>query len=130
MDHRVEMGIQEMDAMLGGGFLPETVNLVEGAAGTGKTTFGLQFIYNGITRFDEPGLILTFESFPSQFYQDALSFGWDLRALEDAGKLRIVMTSPEMGGLIISANSLFTIPSVTGVNWALFSFGSAKKIPC
>ena len=55
---RVKTGIQELDAMLGGGFLPETVNLVEGAAGTGKTILGLQYICNGILQFDEPGVIL------------------------------------------------------------------------
>jgi len=92
---RVKTGIDGLDQMLGGGFLPETANLVEGAPGTGKTTLGLQFIYNGITLFDEPGMILTFEDFPEEYYRDAQAFGWDLRALEEAGKLRIVMTSAE-----------------------------------
>lgn len=95
INDRVRTGIEELDTMLCGGFLPETANLVEGAPGTGKTTLGLQFIYNGITQFDEPGLILTFEDFPEEYYRDASAFGWDLRPLEDAGKLRIVMTSPE-----------------------------------
>jgi circadian clock protein KaiC len=94
-DERVKTGIHELDAMLGGGFLPETVNLIEGAAGTGKTILGLQYIYNGITRFDEPGLILAFEDFGDQYHADAQCFGWDLRALEDAGKLSFVATSPE-----------------------------------
>jgi circadian clock protein KaiC len=92
---RVKTGIQELDAMLGGGFLPETVNLVEGAAGTGKTILGLQYICNGILRFDEPGVILAFEDFGDDYQADALCFGWDLRALEDAGKLSFVATSPE-----------------------------------
>jgi len=96
MNERVRTGIQELDTMLEGGFLSETANLVEGAPGTGKTTLGLQFIYNGITRFDEPGLVLAFEELSEQYYQDALGFGWDLRALEKAGKLRLVVTSPEM----------------------------------
>lgn len=110
-EQRVKTGIPGFDAMLGGGFLPETANLVEGAPGTGKTVLGLQFIYNGITRFDEPGLILTFEVFPDQCYQDALSFNWDFGALEEAGKLRTVMASPESslselertGGVVQSA---------------------------
>ena len=72
--------------MLFGGFLPQTANLVEGAPGTGKTTIGMQFIYNGITRFDEPGLIITFEEFPQQYYHDAAAFGWDFGKLEKDGK--------------------------------------------
>ena len=82
--------------MLGGGFLPQTANLVEGAPGTGKTTLGMQFIYNGIVQFNEPGLIITFEEFPQQYYHDAASFGWDFPRLEKEGKLKVIMTSPEV----------------------------------
>jgi circadian clock protein KaiC len=93
---RIETGIEGLDKMLGGGFLSKTANLVEGAPGTGKTTLGMQFIYNGITRFNQPGLILTFEEFPDQYYRDAMCFGWDFKALEAQDKLRVVMTSPEV----------------------------------
>ena len=93
---RVKTGIAELDQMLSGGFLPQSANLIEGAPGTGKTTLGMQFIYNGITAYDEPGLILTFEEFPQQYYQDAASFGWDFRRLEAENKLRVIMTSPEV----------------------------------
>jgi circadian clock protein KaiC len=94
---RVKTGIKGLDEMLGGGFLVETANLVEGAPGTGKSTLGMQFIYNGITQFNEPGLIMTFEEFPQQYYRDADTFGWDFRGLEQADKLRVIMTSPEVG---------------------------------
>jgi circadian clock protein KaiC len=93
---RVPTGIAELDKMLHGGFLPQTANLVEGAPGTGKSTLGMQFIQHGITAQDEPGLILTFEEFPQQYYRDAANFGWDFRAHEAADKLRIIMTSPEV----------------------------------
>jgi circadian clock protein KaiC len=93
---RVKTWIKGLDEMLDGGFLPETANLVEGAPGTGKTTLGMQFIYNGITQAQEPGLILTFEEFPQQYYRDAASFGWDFRALEQAGRLRTLLISPEV----------------------------------
>lgn len=93
---RVKTGIAGLDEMLHGGFLPRTANLVEGAPGTGKTTLGMQFIYNGIVQFGEPGLIVTFEEFPQQYYRDAASFGWDFRRLEQEGKLRVIMTSPEV----------------------------------
>jgi circadian clock protein KaiC len=92
---RVKTGISGLDEMLGGGFLKNTANLVEGAPGTGKTTLGMQFIYNGIMQYNEPGLILTFEEFPKQYYQDAAAFGWDFVELEKKGLLKVVMTSPE-----------------------------------
>jgi circadian clock protein KaiC len=93
---RVKTGIPGLDEMLWGGFLSQTANLVEGAPGTGKTTLGMQFIYHGIVACGEPGLILTFEEFPQQYYSAADSFGWDFRQMEQEGKLRVVMTSPEV----------------------------------
>ncbi len=93
---RVKTGIPELDEMLHGGFLPESANLVEGAPGTGKSTLGMQFVYNGIVKYNEPGLILTFEEFPQQYYNDALSFGWNFRQLEQDGLLKVIMTSPEI----------------------------------
>lgn len=93
---RVKTGITGFDEMLGGGFLPQSANLVEGAPGTGKSTLGMQFIYNGIVKFNEPGLIITFEEFPQQYYFDAASMGWDFAKLEREGMLKIIMTSPEV----------------------------------
>lgn len=96
---RVKTGIAGLDEMLGGGFLRETANLVEGAPGTGKTTLAMQFIYQGILHDNEPGLIITFEEFPQQYYHDAAAFGWDFIDLEKRGLLKVVMTSPEVSRL-------------------------------
>jgi len=93
---RVKTGIPGLDEMLSGGFYPGSVNLVEGAPGTGKSTLGMQFIYNGIVKFGEPGLLITFEEFPEQYYRDAENFGWDFRRLEKEGLLKVMMTSPEI----------------------------------
>jgi circadian clock protein KaiC len=89
-------GIPGLDQMLCGGFLPQTANLIEGAPGTGKSTFGMQFIYHGIIDSNESGIILTFEEFPQQYYRDAAAFGWDFKKLEKENKLRIIMSSPEV----------------------------------
>jgi len=96
---RVKTGISGLDEMLFGGFFPRSANLVEGAPGTGKTTFGMQFIYNGIVKYSEPGIIITFEQFPEQYYRDAANFGWDFKKLEMEGSLKIIMTSPEVSRL-------------------------------
>ncbi|HDH41905.1 MAG TPA: hypothetical protein ENG12_05850 [Candidatus Altiarchaeales archaeon] len=44
---RVGTGISGLDRVLGGGLPSQTVILVSGGAGTGKTLFGLNFIING-----------------------------------------------------------------------------------
>jgi len=92
----IQTGIRGLDALLGGGILAGGTVLVEGAPGCGKTTFGLQYIHEGISRFDENGLVVTFEQFPEQMHRDALNFGWDLRELEKQDRLRIMCTSPEV----------------------------------
>jgi circadian clock protein KaiC len=92
---RVKTGISGLDRMTGGGFLPCTANLVEGAPGCGKTTLGMQFILEGALN-GEPGIILTFEQFPEQYYRDAASFGWDFRQLEEEGLIQVIMSSPEV----------------------------------
>jgi circadian clock protein KaiC len=94
-EKREPFGIKDLDDMIFGGLLPGTANLIEGAPGTGKTTMAMQFIYNGIVQFDEPGLIITFEEFPQQYYHDALQFGWDFKKLEAKGMLKIVFSDPE-----------------------------------
>lgn len=92
---RALTGVPGLDQMLSGGFLPRTANLVEGAPGCGKTTLGMQFIHYGATH-GEPGLILTFEQFPAQYYRDAAGFGWDFRDLEQRRLLQVIMSSPEV----------------------------------
>lgn len=93
---RQKTGIDELDQMLRGGFLERDAVLIAGSAGTGKTTLALEHIVNGITKFGEPGLYLTFEQLPDQIYRDAENFGWNLKQSEDEGKLKVVCTSPEL----------------------------------
>ncbi len=92
---RVTSGIPGLDSMLSGGFIPQSAILLRGAPGTGKTTFGLQYLIEGV-RQGETGLFVSFEEFPQSLYRDAASLGWDLPALEDEGRLRLVFTSPQV----------------------------------
>ena len=96
MTTRVRTGVSGLDELLGGGLIEGSANLMVGATGTGKTTLGMQFLYNGVVQYDEPGLLVTFEEFPYSLMRDAQSHGWDLAAQEKANKLRIVFTSPRV----------------------------------
>jgi circadian clock protein KaiC len=93
---RVRTGIEGLDTLLYGGLLRGDSMLVAGSPGTGKTNLGMQYLYNGATRYGEPGLLITFEEFPQRIYRDALSFGWDFPALEEEGRLKVLFTSPEV----------------------------------
>jgi len=93
---RVKTGIEGLDQLLYGGFLRGDAILAAGAPGTGKTSLGMHYLYNGITKYREPGLFITFEEFPERIYRDAGNYGWDFRALEEEGKLKVLFTSPEV----------------------------------
>ena len=92
----VKTGIAGLDAILSEGIPRGNVTLLEGAIGCGKTTLGAEFVYRGATLFDEPGIIVLFEISPHKLVRDAARFGWDIPALEDQHKLKIVFTSREV----------------------------------
>lgn len=92
---RVTTGITGLDIVLNGGLLRGATVLVQGLPGAGKTTLGLQFIYHGATQGDEVGLIVSFEEFPTQMLRDARNFGWDFEPLIQAGKVKVIASSPQ-----------------------------------
>src|ERR1700733_4274661 len=92
----IKTGIQGLDDILLGGIPRENLIVVQGEAGTGKTLFGTEFIYRGIVEFDEPGLIVVFETSAQKLVRDAAVMGWDLEELQTRKKLQIVFTSPEV----------------------------------
>src|SRR2546426_11232482 len=89
-------GISGLDVLLLGGIPRHNVILVEGTTGTGKSLLGVEFIYRGITQFNEPGIIVVFEVSPDKLIRDAATLGWDLAELQAQKKLQIVFTSPQV----------------------------------
>ena len=92
----VKTGIAGLDNIFGGGIPSTNIIVVQGAAGTGKTLLGLEFIYRGITLYNEPGIIVVFESSPEKLIRDAAQFGWDLDGAQRDNKLKIVFTTPQV----------------------------------
>ncbi len=90
MINRVATGIKGFDELIEGGFPEGRTVLVVGACGTGKTIFSLQYLYNGVKKYSEPGIYLTLDERPELVRQDVVRFGWDLRKLEDENMLQIV----------------------------------------
>lgn len=86
-------GISGLDELLEGGFPRGRSILLSGTCGTGKTTFAVQFLYNGITQYDEPGILVSLEQDPTELKQDMINFGFDLKKQEDEGKLVIIDAS-------------------------------------
>jgi circadian clock protein KaiC len=95
MYNKIKTGVSGLDEMLFGGIYEKSITSINGAAGTGKTTLGLQFIVEGI-KSGEPGIVILFEQFPEQIYRDGTNYGWDFKKSEKEGLLKIVFTSPEI----------------------------------
>jgi circadian clock protein KaiC len=95
-DALVRTGISGLDGILLGGIPRNNVILVQGETGTGKTLFGTEFVYRGIVEFDEPGIIVVFETSAHKLVRDAAALGWDLEELQTRKQLQIVFTSPEV----------------------------------
>src|SRR2546425_10729654 len=92
----IQTGIYGLDSIFLGGILKGNVILVEGAVGTGKTLMGMEFIYRGITEYQEPGIIVVFEMTPSKLVRDAAGFDWNLEELQQQNRLKIIFTSPQV----------------------------------
>jgi circadian clock protein KaiC len=104
-EERVATGVPGLDEMLSGGFVPGSAVLVRGAPGCGKTSLGLQFLVHG-SHNHQPGLLISFEEFPSSIHRDAESFGWSLADMEQQGMLHLMFTSPQvLLDSLASANS-------------------------
>jgi circadian clock protein KaiC len=91
---RVPSGSTELDAMCGGGFFRDSVVLISGATGTGKTLMGTSFIAQGLER-GERALICAFEESREQLFRNARGWGYDFEAHEKKGNLRVVCEYPE-----------------------------------
>src|SRR3989344_5244801 len=92
---RVKSGINGLDNLVNGGFPRGHSVLLCGAPGTGKTIFGLQFVYKGAKNFNENGLYISIEENPLKLKSYAKEFKWDdVEKLEKQKKLEFLRVSP------------------------------------
>ncbi|MDF1558393.1 MAG: ATPase domain-containing protein [ANME-2 cluster archaeon] len=90
MSERVATGIYGLDELIGGGFRKNTVNIVHGGIGVGKTTFCLQYALFGLNR-GEKVVFISFEMTKEQILRDAKELG--LNEIEEhieLGNLEII----------------------------------------
>ena len=86
-------GVDGLDEMLAGGVPRGHVITVMGSFGTGKTTFALQFLVQGLVN-GEKGIFISLEEDVDSVVATAASFGWDLRPYLKDKRLHIVKLEP------------------------------------
>jgi len=102
---RLDLGIEGLDNMIQGGVPLRHLMVIVGGAGTGKTTFGLQFLHHGLEKEDtDKGVFITLEQTYDDIMATADERGWEFRRHEEEGDLAIIDLDP-----IEMANSLDNI---------------------
>ena len=100
---RIDLGIDGLDNMIQGGVPERHLMVTIGGAGTGKTTFGLQFLRHGLVQ-GESAVFITLEQSHEAIISTANEFGWDFEGFEAENRLAVVDLDP-----VEMANSLDNI---------------------
>ncbi len=95
---RTSIGKPAVDDMCGGGIFQDSIVLVSGATGTGKTMMITEFLSAGL-RVGQRGLFYSFEESRPQILRNAASWGVDFGDAEAQGMLAIDSRYPERMGL-------------------------------
>jgi KaiC domain protein len=100
---RIDVGIEGLDSMIQGGVPERSLITTIGSAGTGKTTFGLQFLHEALER-GENAVFITLEESHDRIVNTATEKGWEFDEYEQEGSLAVIDLDP-----IEMANSLTSI---------------------
>src|SRR3989440_691818 len=75
---KVSSGIPGLDDLIEGGFWPKSTVVILGSSGTGKSTFAIQFLMEGVEK-GEQALYVSLEEPPEQIMREADLMGFDMR---------------------------------------------------
>ena len=95
---RITSGNSELDRMCGGGFFRDSVILVSGPTGTGKTLITTEYLAAGVAAGDRC-LLFAFEESREQLFRNAAGWGVDFEKMESEGLLRVICEYPEAAAL-------------------------------
>lgn len=80
---RVRIGIEGLDEMIGGGLIKGSITAVIGTYGTGKTQFGLNFVWEGLNN-GEKAIYISLEEPPERLYAYMAAKNWDFTPFKNS----------------------------------------------
>lgn len=86
---RIKSGIKGLDSLIEGGFPDNSLILLSGTCGTGKSLFGINFLIEGAIK-GEPGVYVSLEESPEENIRQMKTFGWPVDELIKKRKLLII----------------------------------------
>lgn len=95
---RTTSGNAILDEMCGGGLFRDSILLISGATGCGKTLLTTEFVA-GVKGENERSLLFAFEESHDQLFRNACGWGQDFNKMEQEGKLKVIAVYPEAAGL-------------------------------
>ncbi len=122
---KLPTGIEGFDDICHGGLPIGRSTLISGTSGTGKTVLSLNFLYNGIRQFNEPGIFVTFEESPLDILRNAASFGWNLQEMVEQDKLFLLDASPDPEGQDV-AGSFDLSGLIERINYAIRKYKARR----
>jgi KaiC/GvpD/RAD55 family RecA-like ATPase len=97
--HRIKTGVPGLDEQIEGGLPVDSVTLITGGPGSGKTTFCSQFLRQGI-RDGDRCLYITTEELAEEVVYDAKQFGMDFEQHQDQFDIRYIPPAQKVIGEI------------------------------
>jgi circadian clock protein KaiC len=95
MARRSAIGVEALDALLGGGIFDGSTTMVVGLSGVGKTVLGTQILREGALKQNRRGLLISLDEHPAQIVRNAETLGLDLQAQIDEGTIHVLFDSPQ-----------------------------------
>ncbi|MEO5979811.1 MAG: circadian clock protein KaiC [Chryseolinea sp.] len=75
---KAQTGINGLDDIMFGGLPRDRPTLLLGETGCGKTLMAMEFVVNGIVKYNEPGIFVAFEEKKEELIMNVKSIGYDL----------------------------------------------------
>lgn len=125
---KIKTGIHGFDLISKGGLPKGRTTLVAGTSGCGKTVMVLQYLVAGITRYNENGVLVTFEEHPDDISNNMISLNWPLKKFVEEGRMAMVDATMEPGEELIETGNFDLNALMARIEYAVDKTGAKRVV--